>query len=122
MRKKSLGKLGENLAAKHFQNKGYQFIARNFTSRFGEIDLIFQDNNILVFVEVKTRFSKSFGRAEEAVTSHKIKSIIKTGDYFKLLHPELPDSLRIDVVAIELELELEEKRLLTLRHIKNVTG
>lgn len=120
MRKKSLGRLGENLAAKYLQNKGYQFIERNFRCKFGEIDLIFQDNNILVFVEVKTRFSKSFGSPEEAVTPHKLKSIIKTGQYFKLLHPELPDALRIDVVAIDLD--RKEEKLLSLRHIKNVTG
>ena len=121
MRKKSLGKLGENLAAKYLQkNKGYKFIKRNFTSKFGEIDLIFQDKDVLVFVEVKTRFSKSFGPPEEAVTPYKIKSIIKTGQYFKLLHPKLPEALRIDVVAIKLD--SEEEKLLSLRHIRNVTG
>lgn len=119
MRRKSLGNLGENLALKYLKNKGYKFIDRNFRSRFGEIDLIFQDDKTLVFVEVKTRFSHSYGKPETAVTPRKINSIIKTGQYFKLLHPDLPESLRIDVVAINLD--PKEKKLLSLKHIKNIT-
>lgn len=119
MRKKSLGNLGENLALKHLKNKGYKFLERNFRSKFGEIDLICQDSQTLVFVEVKTRFSKDYGNPEEAVTQVKINSIIKTGQYFSLLHPSLPESLRIDVVAINLE--PETTKLLSLKHIKNIT-
>jgi len=119
MRRKSLGNLGENLALKHLKNKGYSFIDRNFKSFFGEIDLVLQDKKTLVFVEVKTRFGKSFGNPEEAVTPRKVQSIIKTAQYFKILHPETPESLRIDVVAIDLDPKKEE--LLQLRHIKNIT-
>ena len=121
MRRKSLGNLGENLALKHLQkNKGYKFIERNFRSKFGEIDLILQDKDVLVFVEVKTRFSQSFGNPEEAVTPWKIRSIIKTAQYFSLKHPKLPESIRIDVVAIDLDPKKE--KLLNLRHFKNITG
>lgn len=119
MRRQSLGNLGENLALKYLKNKGYQFIERNFRWRFGEIDLIFQDKDILVFVEVKTRFHPEFGNPEEAITPWKIKSIIKTAEYFVLKHPRLPESLRIDVVAIDLD--KDQKRALGLRHIKNIT-
>lgn len=119
MRRKSLGNLGENLALKHLQNKGYKFIERNFKAKLGEIDLIFRDKNTLVFVEVKTRYGEKFGSPEDAVSKGKIGAIEITAQYFKLLHPELPDSLRIDVVAIDLE--HKEKRLLRLRHYQNVT-
>jgi len=68
---------------------------------------------------VKTRFSQSFGYPEEAVTPWKIRSIIKTAQYFKLKHPKLPDSLRIDVVAIDLD--SQKKEVLNLRHFKNIT-
>ena len=119
MRKKSLGNLGENLALKYLKNKGWEFIERNFRSYFGEIDLILKDKETLVFVEVKTRFSKSYGYPEEAVTPRKIRSLIKTVQYFKLKHPNLPDSLRIDVIAIDLD--PKEEKLLNLRHIKNIT-
>lgn len=117
MDKQNLGKLGEDLAQKYLQNKGYRFLKRNFRSKFGEIDLIFIDKQILVFVEVKTRFSVSFGLPEEAITSWKIRSIIKTAQYFVLLNPRLPDSLRIDAVAVE----LRDGKLKEIRHHPNIT-
>src|SRR3989344_4776919 len=103
-----LGKKGEELAANYLQLQGYKILAKNFRSKLGEIDLVCLDpstgsGQVLVFVEVKTRGDKRFGEPEEAVTSWKIRSIIKTGQYFSLLHPELPDSLRIDVVAISMD-------------------
>ena len=119
MRRKSLGNLGENLALKYLRNKGYKFIERNFRGRFGEIDLILQDQDILVFVEVKTRLHPDFGNPEEAVTDYKLRSIVQTAHYFKLKNPQLPDSLRIDVVAIDLNQDRE--KALRLWHIKNVT-
>lgn len=119
MNKQILGQLGEKLALQYLNNKGYQFIKANFRSRFGEIDLIFQDKLTLVFVEVKTRFDDSFGPPETAVTPYKIRSIIKTGQYFKLRYPNYPDSLRIDVVAIIYDVDMN--RLQSLRHIKNIT-
>lgn len=119
MLKKSLGNLGEKLALKYLKNKGYQFIAKNFRWRFGEIDLILQDKNILVFVEVKTRVHPDFGNPEEAITPWKIRSLIKTARYFVLKHPQLPGSLRLDVIAIDLD--KSQKKILRLRHIKNIT-
>jgi len=114
-----LGKKGEELAVKYLQNHGYKVLTRNFRSKLGEIDIIAQEKNILVFIEVKTRWSKKFGPPEEAVTPWKIKSIIKTSQYYKMLNPELPELLRIDVMAISLSPSggVEEIKLL-----KNVTG
>ena len=53
--KLKLGNQGELLAKKHLQNKGYTFLEKNYRTKFGEIDLIFQSKNTVVFVEVKTR-------------------------------------------------------------------
>lgn len=116
---RDLGLLGEDLAIKFLKKNGYKILERNFRSKLGEVDIVAQDKDTLVFVEVKTRWSEKFGLPEEAITPWKIKSIIKTGQYFKLLHPELPDSLRIDVVVIELDGKGELKRIEIL---KNVTG
>lgn len=115
--KTSKGKLGEDLAAKFLEKSGYKIIERNFHSRVGEIDIIAQDGGTLVFVEVKTRWSKKFGLPVEAVTPFKLNSIVKTLNYYKLLHPELPESLRIDVVSVDLEDKTPKIEL-----IKNVTG
>lgn len=114
-----LGKLGENFACQYLQSHGYKILARNFKSKIGEIDIIAIDHGVLVFVEVKTRWSKEFGLPEEAITPWKLKSITKTGYYFKMLHPELPESLRIDVVAISLS---PGGRVEEIKLIKNATG
>ena len=121
----SKGRLGEAIAAKFLVKAGYKILEKNFHSRVGEIDIIALDpttvsgqvGETLVFVEVKTRWSKRFGEAVEAVTSRKLRSITKTANYYKLLHPELPDSLRIDVVSIDIS-----EKTPKIEIIKNVTG
>lgn len=119
LKRKLLGKLGEDLAAKYLKNHGYRLIERNFKKRYGEIDIIAVKDTVLVFVEVKTRIGLQFGRPEEAVTTRKLHEVIQTGQYYVLLHPELPASQRIDVVAIILD---EDEKVLSFEHIQNVTG
>lgn len=96
------GKLAEDYAVSLVSSKGYKILERNFRSRFGEIDIVALEGDTLIFVEVKARWSLKFGAPEEAVTPWKIAKIIKTGQYYSLLHPELPKKLRIDVVAINI--------------------
>ncbi|MBI4028892.1 MAG: YraN family protein [Candidatus Blackburnbacteria bacterium] len=96
-----VGNRGEDQAVKFLQKQGYKVVARNFHNRTGEIDIVAIDHNVLVFVEVKTRYSYKYGLPEESVTPQKINSIIRTGQYFKLLNPQTPGLLRVDVVAID---------------------
>ena len=117
--KQVLGKKGEDLAARYLTSLGFRIIARNFKARYGEIDLIAIDGQTLVFVEVKTRVGESFGKPEEAVTFRKLAEVVKTAQYYKSLHPELPEALRIDVVAIESDIN---HQLTSLRHLKSVTS
>lgn len=114
----SAGKLGEETAEKFLQGKGYKVLTKNFRSRFGEIDIIAQDKDTLVFVEVKTRWNKAYGYPQEAVTPRKIRSIIKTSEYFKVLYPKTPNLMRIDVVAIE----IDNGHVSNIELIRNVTG
>ena len=58
----SLGRLGERLAAEHLERLGYRIVARNYRTRFGELDLVVTDEEVLVFCEVKTRRSGSATR------------------------------------------------------------
>lgn len=116
---RDLGILGENLAVDFLKNNGYKILTRNFRSRFGEIDVVGVDKDTLVFVEVKTRWSRAFGPPEEAITPWKIRSIIKTGQYFKLLHPKTPEALRLDAVVIEMDKDGQVQRI---EIIKNLTG
>lgn len=113
----SSGKRGEQAALKFLKRKGYKILGKNFRSRFGEIDIVAQEAEVLVFVEVKTRWSHKFGYPEEAVTFWKLRSIIKTGQYYKLLHPKTPELMRVDVVA----LDIVGDQAVDIRLIKNVT-
>ncbi len=99
----TFGKKGEDIAVEMLVKNGYKVIDRNFSSRFGEIDIIAIEGQTLVFVEVKTRQSIKFGLPQEAVTPQKIYKIKKTAEYYSLIHPDLPKKLRIDVVAIIIE-------------------
>lgn len=97
-----LGRLAEDFAVTLLQGKGYKIIDRNFRSRFGEIDIVAEENGYLVFVEVKARWSQKFGSPEEAVTPQKIYKIKKTADYYALINSKTNQKMRIDVVALEM--------------------
>jgi putative endonuclease len=73
----------------------------------------------LVFVEVKTRTGNRYGTPEESVTKRKLSDVVKTAGYYNLLHPNLPELLQIDVIAITMN---EQKKVTLINHIKNVTG
>ena len=113
------GKLGEDLATAYLLKKGYRIIARNFRAYPEEIDIIATHKNTLVFIEVKTRFSTSFGSAVEAITSRKLANLVKGAHYFKSLKPKLPESLRIDLVAVQLT---SVEKLVSIEHIENISG
>ncbi len=67
------GELGERAAKKFLQKAGLKFLAANFRSARGEIDLVFRDDDCLVFVEVKTRSSEEWSRPADAVDARKKK-------------------------------------------------
>lgn len=97
----SFGHNAEDLACHLLTGKNYKIIDRNFRSRFGEIDIVALHEGCLKFIEVKARTSSAFGSPEEAVTKSKLDKIIKTSQYYSLLHPNLSKNLRIEVVALE---------------------
>ncbi len=116
--KQRLGRKGEDLAASYLRSHGYRIIERNFKKRYGELDIIALDGSVLVFVEVKTRVGSRFGKPEESVTPWKLHEVVQTAQFYKMLHPELPESLRIDVIGIDLDID---ETLIYFNHIKNVT-
>lgn len=111
------GRKGEEKACQFLASEGYKIIAKNFRTRFGELDIVAQDGEVLVFVEVKARASKEFGLPEEAITPRKIRHLIKAGQYFKLMNPQTPDLQRIDLVAIELSPTGEVGEIRLIRNI-----
>jgi len=112
------GKKGEDLASYFLQNLGYKIIERNFQKKHGDIDIVALDGKTLVFIEVKTRKTQSFGLPVEAITARKIKSLIHSAYLYKALHPKTPESMRIDVITIDYSTTLTDPRI---EHIKNIT-
>ena len=98
--KPSAGAMAEEHAAKFLQNQGLVIHAKNYRCKLGEIDLIMQHADTLVFVEVRLRTHQAFARAAESVTIHKQQKIIKTAQYYLQQH-QLTDkaNCRFDVVA-----------------------
>ena len=114
--------LGENKACEYLKKLGFKIIERNFRKGYGEIDIvaidIIEKEKVLVFIEVKTRTSNSYGSPLEAITYWKLKSLIKTAQYYKMTHRNLPDALRIDAVSVLLNGNNVESIELT----RNISG
>lgn len=97
---KNKGVEAEQLACDYLQASGLQLVQRNFSCRYGEIDLIMKDGNTFVFIEVRYRKNRNFGGASASVTVAKQRRIIKTA--LSYLQQNMPESsMRFDVVAIE---------------------
>lgn len=99
MNTKPLGFFGERAAAFYLQLRGYRIRERNFRCSYGEIDLIAERGNQLVFVEVKTRRSDEYGTPAEAVGYRKQKKITTVAQYYLLAYPE-DKEIRFDVVEV----------------------
>jgi putative endonuclease len=94
------GELGERAAKKHLQQLGLKFLAANFHSKRGEIDLIFRDGDCLAFVEVKTRSSEEWTRPAAAVNAERRRRLSQCAlDYLKRLkNPAV--KVRFDIVEV----------------------
>ncbi len=100
--RKAIGKHYEILALDYLKNQGLSFVEQNFTTKFGEIDLIMRDNDTHVFVEVKYRSMDQFGYAAEFVNKSKAQKLIRTAYVWLNKQKLTPQSasFRFDVIAI----------------------
>lgn len=100
-RKAIVGRWGEQVAERFLQTHGYNILARNARTPYGELDLVAQSGEEIVFVEVKTRTSMAFGLPEEAVTPQKRAHILDAAQYFLQMNFERECDWRVDVIAIQ---------------------
>lgn len=100
-----IGKKGEDLAVAHLRKQGYKLIERNYRRRFGEIDIIARDGEVLVFIEVKTRQTLSHGSPSEAVAWRKQTQISKGALDYLQRNNLFDQPARFDVVAVMLAKE-----------------
>ena len=110
----NLGKLAELKAAQYLTKKRYEIVDYNYTSRFGEIDIIAKNRKYLVFAEVKMRNENSIAQPKEFVDYSKQQKIIATAQMYLANHPtELQP--RFDVI----EVFCEKGKIKSIKHLEN---
>jgi putative endonuclease len=109
--RKELGALGEKIACDYLKKQHYQVIETNYRDKLGEIDIIALHKKQLVFLEVRTKTSSSFGLPEESITLVKKRRLVSLALNYLQTHHDLPPEWRIDVVAVELNREGRLKRV-----------
>lgn len=111
------GDRGEQIARTHFERLGWRFLAANWHCPAGELDLVMSDGDEIVFIEVKTRRSEQFGRAEEAITPAKASRLMASAAcYVDYLDGPADPVWRIDFVAITLG---TDGSIVRFAHIEN---
>ena len=117
MNRKDLGSWGEKLAASFLRRKGYRILERNYSCRFGEIDLIASKDGYVCFVEVKLRKNADFAQAREFVTYAKQRRILTSASLWLAAH-ESDLQPRFDVIEIYAP-EGESTRRAQIQHLEN---
>lgn len=99
------GKAGEILAVNFLAKQGFKIVEKNWRySRLGEIDIIAEDSNTLVFIEVKARSSTFFGQPIESVNEKKFLKMQKLAEIYLSMHPNINyDGFRFDLIGILLK-------------------
>jgi putative endonuclease len=97
------GSWGEEIAADYLSQKGFQILEKNYSVKFGEIDLIASKNGVLVFVEVKLKTTEDFGTPEEMIGKRKLAQVQRMAELYLLQNPEVDKKhkkYRIDAVCV----------------------
>lgn len=124
---KSTGNKGETLAAEHLMMKGYKILGRNYASKWGEVDIIAKgkvrsdkgkgwEQDIVVFVEVKTKTTDKFGEPWEMVNSWKIEQVKRMGEVWCREYA-WEGRVRVDVIGVYLDQDPPR-----IEHWESVTG
>jgi putative endonuclease len=96
------GRSGEDNASEHLLSNGLKILGRNIRTPFGEIDILCEEGDCLIFLEVKTRRSKQFGFPEDAVSHSKQEHMLNSAMAYLQEQDALERTWRIDVIAVNL--------------------
>ncbi len=114
----TIGKLGEDIAVKYLENHDYKILSRNYRKPWGEIDIVAQQSDELVFVEVKTQNQGFEWRPEENVTRHKKRQLSKIiNTYLKERKVYGETNFRVDVLGIIIN---QDTQAAQIEHIQNI--
>jgi putative endonuclease len=116
-RRKQTGYQGEALAASYLAAKGFSILHRNWRCQSGELDIVAEQGQTLVFVEVRTRQGSRYGTAAESITPAKQARLVELAQTFLQETNRSSQSWRIDVVAVQLGAGLPQ-----IDHIENAVG
>lgn len=105
-----IGRLGEKLAKKYLRQHGFRIIEQNYRTRHAEIDLIGYDNDVLVFIEVRTKRNELFGSPEQTINQKKLKKLIQNAQAYAAIK-EYTQQCRIDTICIVLGQRLKPLRI-----------
>jgi len=111
MNKVSLGKKAEEAASEYLSKKGYKIVARNFRCSFGEMDIIAEDADVLVFVEVRSRRSSFYGLPQESVDWLKQQKLRRLASYYLKINNVSDRKCRFDVIGILFDQDKKVKSL-----------
>lgn len=115
----SIGKTGEQIAARFLVGLGYTILAQNYWTRFGELDIVARDNDIIVFVEVKAGIKSEVMKPYERINPAKLERCMKACTSYCLKFHYTDAALRFDVVSVELDMNT---RHASVQHFKNITA
>lgn len=115
---KMQGRLGEDSASEYLKSNGYKVLKCNYKNKMGEIDIIAQNGEDLVFAEVKTRSSAEFGTPSQAVTYNKKQRIINTAKWYLMENPT-NYNIRFDVIEVFGIFTGESFEIENINHIQN---
>ncbi len=119
--RRMVGIEGEAVARRFLEGLGFRIVEENFACALGEIDLIAQEGDVLVFVEVKTRRSARFGGPAEAVHTRKQRQILRVAEAY-LRERRLRVPCRVDVVAVSFLPQSSEPRVELIRNAVQGSG
>lgn len=100
MQSNTYGKRSEIIAADYLKNKGYKILQTNYKNKIGEIDVIAQDKNYIVFVEVKARLSQKFGHPLDAIDEKKQQKIHAIASLYLVEKRKYGKPCRFDAISI----------------------
>ena len=119
--KQKIGYQKEKQALKYLKKQGLRFVAQNYLSKLGEIDIVMLDSDILVFVEVRFRYDDHYGSALTSVNRKKQMRIMRAAQYFLSRNQRYIDSVcRFDVVAIKANLSDKNESIKLFTRFKNI--
>lgn len=111
--KAQTGQEGESLAADYLESKGFSILEKNYRHKRSEIDLIVKLNNLLIFVEVKTKTNTSYGNPEIAIDQQKAAKVMEGADYY-IQESDWKGNVRFDVISI-----IKKKSGVEIEHFKD---